>query len=103
MKERRGAGPAQNAFFSIHEMPEQNWAYAIECRLGDQGPIEAAEWMLYRTGGVCHFRSEAGALERLQELNDDNCRSIALKVIEFRVVPKYVGYVPDKDEAWIKP
>jgi hypothetical protein len=47
------------------------------------------------------FRREASAVARAEELSVEYKRGIELDLIEFRVVPKYIGYVPDQDEAWI--
>ena len=49
-----------------------------------------------------HFRKEADAVKRCEELAVAFKRAMELKLVEFRAVPKYVGYVPPEDESWIK-
>ena len=92
----------QDVFFDIKEQQECNWGYAIECRLALDIPMEDAAWQLFKTMGVCHFRTEAEAEANVKTLNEVYKRQIELGLIEFRAVLKYLGYVPESDEAWIK-
>lgn len=96
----------QETFFDAGEMPEENWAYVVEVwyhrdmldALG-RDPRDRPEWETVKRPN--HFRTEASAVTRAEELALEFKRAAELKLVEFRVSPKYVGYVPPKDESWI--
>lgn len=48
-----------------------------------------------------HFRRREDAHERRIKREADESTKIALGILEYKVEPKYLGFVPDKDEAWI--
>jgi hypothetical protein len=97
----------QETFFNAGEMPEKNWAYVVEVwyhrdmldALG-RDPRERPEWETAKRPN--HFRTEAGAVARAEVLTREFKRPIQLGLVEFRVVPKYIGYVPPADERWIE-
>jgi hypothetical protein len=48
-----------------------------------------------------HFRREANAVKRAEELVRTFKRGYDLKMFEIRITPKYLGYLPDESEKWI--
>lgn len=101
--------PSQARLFNTNEQPTRHWCFFVEYRIQEivQAPPEYKVDVLGFMGdwGVVvrpnHFRTEEGAAARVEELKAENKRPVSLGLIEFRVVPKYLGYVPDDDEAWI--
>jgi len=96
----------QQTLFNPNDQPEENWAYVVERRflVGAVGTNDAFDgtcghW--YTVPRPNHFRLEANAVLRAHELMTEFKRAWELKLVEFRVVPKYVGYVPPADEVWI--
>lgn len=92
----------QDTLFDLHFMPTSHWGWIVEYRLltYDSAPL----WSEWGTAPrPNHFRSEQGANDRVVEMKETHIRPSNLGIIEFRVSPKYLGYIPDSDEAWIKP
>ena len=93
-------------FFDVNYMPEENWAYVVEVRwsrdmldaLG-RDPRSEPEWETVKRPN--HFRLEKNAVKRAEELAREFSRGLAMKLVELRVSPKYIGYVPPEDERWI--
>lgn len=100
----------QKTFFSADDYPAQNWAWVLQVRyvnLEYDGvkidPNEFSEWKTYphQPGEVSHFRNELRAHAALAERIKLHERKIHLRLLELRVEPKYIGYVPE-NEAWIE-
>jgi hypothetical protein len=94
----------QLTFFDANEMPEQNWAYVVErkmCQYAADFTLEGMPDTWETVPRPNHFRKEENAVARAEELAVQFKRAVTLKLVEFRVSPKYVGYVPPKDEVWI--
>jgi hypothetical protein len=95
--------PKQETFFDAHMMPEENWAYIVERKflppMLDMNPSCLPDWVLHSKPN--HYRSEASARLRMDNLKIEFNDAIKFGLIEFRVVPKYIGYVPPEDEVWI--
>ena len=94
----------QETFFDSDDMPTRNWAYIVErkvCQSVAEFTLSGNpdEWQLVPRPN--HFRTEANAIARAEELSVEFARAVKLKLVVFRVSPKYVGYVPPKDEGWI--
>ena len=96
----------QDTFFNPKDQPEEFWAYVVEawyCRdmLDAMGrdPRERPEWETVPRPN--HFRLEANAVKRAEALALEFKRAMELKLLELRVVPKYIGYFPPNDESWI--
>lgn len=97
----------QGTFFNPNDQPEENWAYVVEQKFAREladamgrDPRDPLEWESVKRPN--HFRLEANAVARVEELMKEFVWACKLKMIEFRWTPKYVGYVPPEDEAWIK-
>jgi hypothetical protein len=97
----------QELLFNTSEHPEKHWCWAIEFRLSyfrntvahPEGEYLWGDW-----GAVVrpnHYRKESAARARVEELKAEHVRPRHLDVVEFRIEPKYLGYIPDMDEAWI--
>lgn len=96
--------PRQQQLFATNEMPESHWGwvvdYRLRCMLGD----DLSTWSEWGCAPrPNHFRSEAGAKARVAEMMEEYGQGFRLSLLEIRVVPKYLGYVPPPDEAWINP
>lgn len=104
--------PNQQILFNPNEQPTRHWCWFIEYRL--QHPeymlpdqicdtveprFKWGEWGLVVRPN--HYRDEEKAHARVEELKKENQRPAKLGLIEFRVTEKYLGYIPDSDEAWI--
>ena len=96
----------QETFFDVNDQPTQNWCWIVEQKFSREmldamgrDPTIPAAWEI----GKCpsHFRTEARAIERAEGLAQECVYGIKQGLVEFRVVPKYIGYVPAKDESWI--
>lgn len=48
-----------------------------------------------------HFREYEAAVARMIHRRHEEHRKFVLGLIEFKVEPKYLGFVPAEDEAWI--
>lgn len=98
--------PRQDVFFDSQDQPPEKWAWVVLYRLKDFGPkLDAeGEWSEWATANPRpnHFRSRWGAETRIAGLILEHERKIRLGLVEFKVEPKYIGYVPGKDESWIK-
>jgi len=74
---------------------EAFWCYVVQHRVAKaEGGWEPWE----SDTRPAHFRREADAVERCEA----RCREMASTFIEFRVAPKWLGYIPDADEQWIR-
>jgi hypothetical protein len=73
---------------------EDFWCYVVQYRVATaEGGWE--EWSSDRPPS--HFRTEAGAKERLAA----RMKEFDTPLLELRVTPKWLGYIPDADEKWI--
>ena len=96
----------QQTLFDPNEMPPENWAWVVELKF-DRGmldamgrdPREPIVWETVKRPN--HFRVEANAVARVQELMKEFSRGVEMGLVQFRFEPKYVGYVPPEDETWI--
>jgi hypothetical protein len=104
--------PRQAVFFNDKEMPSENWCWTVESRHWLEGwDISQGtfmhegvwgHWLPIR--GVSHFRTEELAEKMMSVLRGNLAQYFPERVgkIEYRVAPKYIGYVPSEDEVWIK-
>lgn len=90
----------QDTFFDSNEMPENEWAWIVEKKFIFPALPGECEWRIVPRPN--HFRKESDAVKRAEDLNGEFHRAYELKLVEFRVVPKYIGYVPGEDETWIQ-
>jgi hypothetical protein len=95
----------QEALFDLNEMPEPHWGWYVVYRLYDQTIAHPeGEWSEWGTiPRPNHFRSEEGAESRVAEMKREHPYPVSKGWIEFRCEAKYLGYIPDEDEAWIHP
>lgn len=104
----------QKTFFTAEDFPAQNWAWVLEYRyanLDHDGvrldPAPFSEWRTFLRSSnpkdkkPSHFMNELRAHTVLQECQAQFERKIQMGLVEFRVEPKYIGYVPE-NEAWIE-
>jgi len=97
----------QQTLFNPNDQPECNWAYVVELKWTDaamrdalgRDPRSPVEWETAKRPN--HFRLESNAVLRAEALVREFKRAVEMRLVEFRVVPKYVGYVPPQDESWI--
>jgi len=81
-------------------MPEEFWCWTVEWRfLPLEKDGEEGKWHLVRRPN--HFRQEGDAVSQGQALREEFKDAVRLKMLEIRVVPKYIAYVPSDDETWI--
>lgn len=99
----------QKTFFSADDFPAQNWGWVLEVRYANLDydgvrldPEPFGKWGTYppQPGEVSHFRNELRAHAALQERQKLHERKMQMGLLELRVEPKYLGYVPE-NEAWI--
>lgn len=97
---RTEAAPVQEAFEEIERwlaMSGPKWCAVVECRMNDGIWSDwVSDWE-----HPSHFRSESSAWARLEARQIVEKVKIRLGILEFRVIPKYLGYVPGRDETWI--
>lgn len=75
---------------------EHLWCYVVQHRVA----VAEGGWEKWESDTrPSHFRTEAGAIERMQQRRCE----MDTPLIEFRVAPKWLGYIPDGDEQWIQP
>ena len=73
---------------------EEFWCYVVQHRVAKaEGGWEPWE----SDTRPAHFRRESDAVERC----DQRRKEIESPLWEFRVAPKWLGYIPDADEVWI--
>jgi hypothetical protein len=105
LRRRADGAPRQDTFFDSQDQPPQNWAWIILWRIKDFGPTldAAGEWCEWATDPdrPNHFRSQAGAEQKIAKRIIELARKIKLGLVELKIEPKYIGYVPGKDETWI--
>ena len=90
----------QETFFDSPLMPEEFWCWTVEWRfLPPEKDGEGGKWHLVMRPN--HFRQERNAVSRGEALMEEFKAAARLKMLEIRVVPKYIGYVPPADETWI--
>lgn len=96
----------QQFLIDPNDQPEENWAYVVEQKLGrdladamGRDPREELDWETVKRPN--HFRLEANAVARAEDLVKEFAWGVKFNQIIFRVSPKYVGYVPPADESWI--
>lgn len=84
---------------------EELWCFVVQHRVAKaEGGWEAWE----SDTRPAHFRRETDAIVRCRaretEMNmiGGPCRLGQAPLLEFRVAPKWLGYVPDADEKWIR-
>ncbi len=97
----------QATFFSAEDYKSENWCWIVEIRYENQEygvHIAAAPWSEWciHPGRPNHYRSELRAHEVLQTLQAQYKRKIELGLVELRVEPKYIGYIPGSGETWIE-
>jgi hypothetical protein len=97
--------PRGKTLFDIRDMPREKWAYCVERRrlwtaTGSDGE-ETRVWRDYhrpvdkRPYG---FLTRAAALRRMMDLMREDRHNIADGLVEYRVSPQYLGYLPDGEE-----
>lgn len=73
---------------------EEFWCFVVQHRVAKaEGGWEPWE----SDTKPAHFRRESDAVERC----DQRRKEIESPLLEFRVAPKWLGYIPDADEVWI--
>ncbi len=90
------------------DKPPSHWCWVVTVRMWFDGfelsPDAASQWSDWTTiGSPSHFRSETGAAIRKRFLEDRDAIVRTPRRKEFRVEPKYLGYIPGEDEKWISP
>ena len=94
-----GCERKQTEIFSMTDWAgaqEHLWCYVVQHRVAKaEGGWEPWE----SDTRPAHFRTEEGATERCEARR----REIESPLLQFRVAPKWLGYVPDGDEKWILP
>ena len=80
-----------------------NWCYVVMYRASVNELIPDS-WSQWVTDFVRpnHFRSIEDAYGRMSYRINEEDRKVKLGLLEFKVEPKYLGFVPAKDEAWIQ-
>ena len=97
----RADKPEQEVFFDEELIVAEFWAWRLEFRfLMNDDPEEWSAW-LPDINQPNYFRTEDGAKATKFHRENLALRKIQLGVLEYRITPKYIGCVPDKDEAWI--
>lgn len=97
----------QTTFFNPNEQPPEHWAWIVEVFYSREmmdglgrDPQEPPRWECFPLRPN-HFRREDVAHERRLGLIEEYKHYITLGIIDFRVSPKYIGYIPPEDEVWI--
>ena len=94
-REGHRMGPRQRMFFNPNERPPEHFVWSIEARsryiVNDK--LVWGEWFDYVAVGPHFFRTKEKAQSAINQLNP--------LTFEYRIKSKYVGYIPDEDEAWI--
>lgn len=99
LRRRADGGPRQTEIFTATDWSqgqEHLWCYVVQHRI-----VHLSGWEPWESDTKpAHFRREADAIERMTARR----REIDSPLIEFRVAPKWLGYVPDADadEKWIR-
>lgn len=97
--------PRQDMWFETElAMVSEHWAWAIEIRtsLGlhpvalECGSPGWSDWTIDWEHPY-YFRSETGAKTGIRQRAERRKSGL----LEFRIQPKYIGFVPGKDETWI--
>jgi len=79
-----------------------HWCYVVMYRVSVNELIPDS-WSQWVTDFVRpnHFRTADAAYERMKYRINEEQRKVDLGLMQFKVEPKYLGFVPAKDEAWI--
>lgn len=89
--------PRQTEIFTATDWAggkEDFWSFVVQHRVAKaEGGWES--WEIDTR--PAHFRREADAVERCEARR----KEIESPLLEFRVVPKWLGFIPDADEVWI--
>jgi hypothetical protein len=104
LKRRADGIPRQESFFDVNDQPTENWAWVVLYRIRQYGPtIPDGIWMDWTNimQRPNHFRSRLGAERRIAQVVLENKQNVKAGLIQYKIEPKYIGYVPSKDEAWI--
>jgi hypothetical protein len=101
--------PRAKTLFDTADMPRDKWCYMVECRrkmtvhaLDELGnPVEDIVWADFHPMKPIPrgFGDEASALRRMIAQMREDRYNMGLGIVEYRVVPHYLGYKPDS-EAW---
>lgn len=109
LRRKADGEPRQDHLFAEWAIIPEFWAWVVEIRARISGnvadPLLEGEWTDWVPHWLKpnHFRSQLGAKDRYALLmsEKDFARKIELGLLECRVMPKYIGCIPDKDETWI--
>lgn len=88
--DERGEKPTPLAFFQVDDAPPEYWCWAIYYLRKTGEP----EWIVNPIRPN-HFRSHDRAMEQVNDLHEVDPET------EYRVMQKYMGYIPDEDETWL--
>jgi hypothetical protein len=89
--------PRQTEIFTMTDWAgekDEFWCYVVQHRVA----LAEGGWEPWESDTrPAHFRREADAVARCQSRR----REVESPLLEFRVAPKWLGYIPDADEKWI--
>lgn len=100
--------PRVRPAFDLTKKKREHWVWMVEVRrmqravVGGPEPMDLwGDFTKERRHAPYGFGGKASALRRMMQLMEREAHNVASGIAEFRVVPHYIGYVPD-DEDWYR-
>jgi len=94
--------PVQEAFDEIEQgvmMSSAKWVWRVSIRFWMDDVTEWSDWTA-DFEFPNHFRTWENARDRMNARMKRETKKIELGILEFRLDPKYIGYIPG-EESWL--